>query len=262
MHVLLIDGQYVMSCVRHKIHLEHGSEAGNDILMLASISFINDLLKKQNYNQVLLCLDDPSRSLRREMHPSYKEGRVHNLNMAARTPMFIRSIKSIGVMSFVESGFDAVDIMASVMNKAAKLSDLKVTAMTNDRRVYPHLYNGMAVQGASVFDSKKPKITTPFQVKEEFGNLSRKQLVGVLSLMGDQKRGIPGVSGVGLKKACNIMSKHTDVMGVLSNIDEVRKMVSSADNQYLYEDLKLSYGLTVLNGNIPLEITSSEVRII
>lgn len=261
MHILLIDGQYLMSCMQHKINFEHGDGAGNDLLILASISFIDLLIKSNEYSHILLCLDDPSRSFRREIHPSYKENRISSLSITTRIPMYIRSINSMGVRSKFESGHEASDIMASIMSKAAHLNNVKLTAITNDKRLYPYLCQGMTIKSAAIFDSNKPRVVTLDTVERNFGGLSKKQLVGALSLIGDPKRGIPGVTGIGVRKSCTFMRNYEDIYGIMSNRDETQKLISSSKGFHAHEDLKLSYELTILNSKIPLGFSLSEIRI-
>ncbi|MCQ2735207.1 MAG: DNA polymerase I, partial [Alphaproteobacteria bacterium] len=105
--------------------------------------------------------------------------------------------------------------------------------------------------GVSFYDGMKDKFFTPEDVKEKFGVYPDK-VVDVQALAGDKTDNIPGVPGIGLKTASELVNQFGSLQNVLDHADQIpqakrRELILSHK-----EDAEISLKLVTLKADVPV----------
>ncbi len=166
-------------------------------------------------------------------------------------------LKSFGVLVLSKEGYEADDIIGTVVQKAGKENLEKIILsgdsdslqLVDEQTKVSILRQG--VKETALFDEK--------MVKEKFCGLTPKQLIDFKSLKGDQSDNIPGVKGIGEKTAMELLLKFGGVKNLYKEIEdnsckakEIREktkdILIKGKNQAV-----LSMELVILDKNVPVD---------
>jgi DNA polymerase-1 len=210
--------------------------------------FLNSIKKiktKFSSNYVVLAFDAPGETFRDRLFKEYKATRPP----APRDiPFQIEKAKEIsrfiGIMVYEIPGYEADDILATITMKLKDYGEIYIVSSDKDlmqlisRNVYVYdVFNDI------IYDAK--------QVKEKFG-VAPERIGDYLALCGDSIDNIPGVPGIGPRRAIEILNKYPDLETAL------KKEQRLAEHQTL---LMLSRELVKLNTNVPIELNPEEFSI-
>jgi DNA polymerase-1 len=112
----------------------------------------------------------------------------------------------------------------------------------------------------TMFDSFKNKRIGPEQVQEKFG-VSPEKVVDVQSLAGDSTDNVPGVPGIGIKTAAQLIQEFGDLDTLLAHASEI-KQNKRRENLIEHADkARLSRELVRLRNDVPLAISLDKARL-
>ena len=103
-----------------------------------------------------------------------------------------------------------------------------------------------SVQQAKVYDVAG--------VKDRFGGLGPEAVADIKALQGDSSDNIPGVPGVGVKTAVNLVSKFGDIEQIIAHIDEVTPPRAQKNIREGVEQLRESKVLTTIVKDAPVTL--------
>ena len=165
-------------------------------------------------NDSFVCVFDASRiSFRQDIYPEYKSNRAETpADLLIQGVMIRTGLADMGVPVLCIPGVEADDVIATL---ATTNSDSQTRVITSDKdlmqlvcdRVF--LYDGM----------KSHEIHEP-EVLEKFG-VRPDQVIDVQSLMGDSTDNVPGVHGIGPKKAAELINRFGSLDNLYTHIDEI-----------------------------------------
>lgn len=188
---------------------------------------------------------DKGKTFRHELFPEYKGHRPEMPeDLRQQWPHFPELVHAFGYPTVQAPGFEADDVLGTLARRFAG-PDLKVYLVTGDKD-YCQLVNENIV----ILDLMKEAEIGIAGVEEKFG-VPPERVIDVLGLCGDASDNIPGVPGVGPKKAAQYIQKYGDLEGVLANAASVggktgEKLVEHA------EDARLSRVLATIRDDVPL----------
>ena len=165
-------------------------------------------------NDSFVCVFDASRiSFRQDIYPEYKMNRSETpADLVAQGVMIRTGLADMGIPVLCIPGVEADDVIATLAqintNDKTRIitSDKDLMQLINDR---VFLYDGM----------KSKEIHEP-EVLEKFG-VRPTQVIDVQSLMGDSTDNVPGVHGIGPKKAAELINRFETLDNLYSHIDEI-----------------------------------------
>jgi 5'-3' exonuclease len=181
---------------------------------------------------LLVASDDDWRpQFRVDALPSYKGHRVEEPippELAPQMPMINEVLEAIGLARVGVPGFEAEDVIASMLAHASGRVDIvsgdrDLFALVRDpdiRVLYP--------KGAGVLE-----VVDEAEIERKYGIPGR--AYGAFAILrGDPSDGLPGLPGVGAKKAADLVRKHGDLEGLLKN-----GRLGDADRDYLQRAMKV-----------------------
>lgn len=190
---------------------------------------------------------------RNEIYSDYKCSRELPDEELAFQLQACRNITELaGVKCFASERFEADDLIASLARRGRE-KQRQIVILTRDKDL------GQLLQARDyLWDFNKNKRTDADSFKDKYG-VSANQFADYLALTGDQSDDIPGIAGIGPRKASALLEKFSGIEEIVANIDEVAKlpirgaaaMAQKLDEQR--DQLYLYKRLTMLEQKVPLE---------
>ena len=184
----------------------------------ATFGFLGTLLKllrTKRPDKLVLAMDSAGPTFRHEQYAEYKANRPA---MPEELPCQIDRIKQLVELMHIpilaKAGYEADDIIASLC-RSVDGTDTQVFICSKDKDLEQLI--GTKV---SMYDAKMDTVLDVEGLTKKKG-LSPKQTADVLALTGDSSDNIPGVPGIGPKKATGLVQKYGNLDVLLAHIDEV-----------------------------------------
>jgi DNA polymerase-1 len=191
--------------------------------------------------------DAGSKSFRNEIYPEYKAHRPPAPEDLIPQFALIRdATRAFGVPSIELPGYEADDLIAAYARKAADAGAF-VTIVSSDKDLMQLIVDGKV----EMMDPVKQKPVRTPEVMEKFG-VPPGKVVDVQALAGDSADNVPGVPGIGVKTAAELINAYGDLETLLSRAAEI-KQPKRRESLLAYADqARLSKRLVILDVETPL----------
>ncbi len=209
-------------------------------------SMMMQFFKDNQYDCIGVVFDAKHHNFRNDIYPEYKATRKETPpELIPQFPIMREAVKAFNVVSVEEEGFEADDLIASY-TKAALDEEMEVVIVSADKDLMqlmgPHV---------SVYDPMKRQMLDREDVEAKFG-VSPGQVIDVQSLAGDTSDNVPGVRGIGVKTAAELIKEFGSLENLLDNADKIpqarrRELITNGKEMAL-----LSKKLVTLEENAPL----------
>jgi DNA polymerase I len=196
-----------------------------------------------------LVFDAGRKTFRNELYPDYKAHREEPPeDMRPQFGLTIEMARACGAPVFVEPGYEADDIIATLVRQA-RAQGLACTVLTGDRDLYQLIADDVDIVLPGKRGEFERVTTAAFQEKYGF---PRDRFVDFKALMGDPSDNIPGIQGIGEKTAAKLVSTYGKLEQLYGNIDMVKppsakdKLKASKEQAFLFRQL------VTLNHEVPV----------
>ncbi len=221
------------------------SKGENTSGIFGFLNTFEKIKKRIPSDHICLAFDAPGETFRDEVYKEYKATRPP---APEDLPFQIQKVKELGkhlgIPCFELEGYEADDILATF---AQRLKDKgKVYIVSFDKDLLQLVNDSIFVYDAYqdvVYDRKK--------VVEKIG-APPERIVEFLALTGDASDNVPGVPGIGPKRALEILKKYSNFEDA---IEKDKRLISYKD------EALLSRKLVILECNVPLKITPQDVAV-
>ena len=254
-HFYLVDGSgYIF---RAYYALPPLSRKSDGLPTGAVIGFCNMLFKlledsrsddsKNKPTHFAVIFDSARKNFRNEIYKEYKANRSEAPDDLAPQFNYIRkAVKAFNLPSVEQINYEADDLLATYAQQINKLG-AKVTIISSDKDLMQ-----LVSKDVRLFDPMKSKVIGKKEVEEKFG-VKPEQVIDVQSLAGDSSDNIPGVPGIGIKTAAELIKKYKNLDNLLKKTDEIsqkkrRETLIENKNSAL-----LSRKLVTLKNDVPVE---------
>lgn len=250
--VAVIDGNSLMHRAFHAISAPLTAPDGTPTnavygFMVMFIRFIQE----QKPDAVVCAFDSGKPQFRIDKLPQYKANRPPmDENLRPQFAVAEEILKALNVPVVKISGIEGDDILGSVAHQASKLN-MASHLLTGDKDAY-QLINDTVSVFTTVRGTSSLGIYDKQAVFDRYGVWPR-QFIDYLGLMGDSADNIPGVSGIGPKKASTLLQKFDSLEGIYEHIDELR----GKDKEHLCEDKDkafLSRDIATIRNDVALDL--------
>ncbi|AQW85797.1 DNA polymerase I, 5' --_ 3' polymerase, 5' --_ 3' and 3' --_ 5' exonuclease [Campylobacter pinnipediorum subsp. caledonicus] len=218
-------------------HLKN--KQGNSSGMISGFAnFINNLKDEFESDYIIFALDSKGKTLRHDIDNDYKANRSEPpKELKEQLPICIKMIEDMGLCAINKDGYEADDIIASVV-KIAKSKDIFVRVVTHDKDLY------------QLIDDGKVSIYSPITKIEHDSNsclekygVRPEKILDFLALIGDTSDNIPGVKGIGTKGAKKLLDEFKDIEDIYNNLSLVlnertkNMLIDGKDSAFLSKKL-------------------------
>ena len=192
---------------------KHGFPTG---LLTGFINFIASLHKDHSSDFLIFALDAKGPSFRNEIDPNYKANRAPAPEeLIKQLPIAIDWIDKMGYKSLLMSGFEADDMIASVVHHAKK-QGFDVRVVSHDKDLYQLIDDDKVV----LVDALSKKVLNEIHCFEKYG-VHPVQFIDYQALIGDTADNVPGVKGIGKVTAEKLLVQFGTLDKIYECLDEV-----------------------------------------
>lgn len=185
-------------------------------LLTGFINFIASLHKDHSSDYLIFALDAKGPSFRAEIDPNYKANRSPAPEeLIMQLPIAIEWIDKMGYKSLSMSGYEADDMIASVV-KSARQHGFLVRVVSHDKDLYQLIDDDRVV----LVDAISKKVMNERHCEEKYG-VHPRQFIDYQSLIGDTADNVPGVKGIGKVTAQKLLNQFVTLDAMYERLEEV-----------------------------------------
>ena len=261
-HFYLIDGSgYIFRAyyalpplTRKSDGLPVGAVTGfcNMLFKLLEDSKSDDNLQKPTHFAVIF--DSARKNFRNEIYSDYKGNRSETPDDLVPQFEYIRkSVTAFNLPSVELINYEADDLIATYTEQILK-KGAKVTIVSSDKDLM-QLYK----KDVRLYDPMKNKFITSKDVIDKFG-VNPKKIIDVQSLAGDSSDNVPGVPGIGIKIAAELINKYGTLEKLLDKTHEIKQNKRRETIIENKEKAIISKKLVTLKKDVPIKEKIEEFR--
>ena len=262
-HFYLIDGSgYIFRAyyalpplTRKSDGLPTGAVNGfcNMLFKLLEDSKSENNLQKPTHFAVIF--DAARKTFRNEIYSDYKANRSDPPEDLAPQFEYIRkSVIAFNLPSVDLINYEADDLIATYTQQILE-KGAKVTIVSSDKDLM-QLYK----KDVRIFDPMKNKFITPEDINNKFG-VDPKKVIDVQALAGDSSDNVPGVPGIGVKTAAELINKYGTLEKLLDKANEIKQ---NKRRETLIENKDkaiISKKLVTLKKDVPIKISLKDFKL-
>ena len=224
----------------------------------AVMGFCNMIFKLLNDHpdaKVAVIFDAARHNFRNEIYPEYKANRSETPeDLIPQFPIIREATAAFGLPSLELDGYEADDLIATYA-KCAREKNIKCVIVSSDKDLMQLVYDGQV----RMLDPIKQTYIGVEQVFEKFG-VSPDKVVDIQALAGDSIDNVPGVPGIGIKTAAELINLYGDLEGLIANISNIKQPKRRETLENNIENARISKKLVVLDENVPVPVPLEDLK--
>ena len=190
------------------------------VFVVCYLNYLEDSKSDKNLQKpthFAVIFDSARKTFRNEIYSEYKANRAEAPDDLAPQFEYIRkSVLAFNLPSVELVNYEADDLIATYVDKILK-GGAKVTIVSSDKDLM-QLYK----KNVRIYDPMKNKFITEEDVHKKFGVDSSK-VIDVQSLAGDSSDNVPGVPGIGVKTAAELINRYGTLEKLLDSTNEIKQ---------------------------------------
>ena len=246
-HLYLIDGSGFVFRAFHALPPLTRPDGTPVNAVLGFTNMLWKILRETDADHAAVIFDTARLTFRNEIYELYKANRGETPEeLIPQFPLVREAAGAFNLASIELVGFEADDLIAAYV-EAARARGARVTIVSADKDLM------QLVEGDSVvmYDYFKNREIGPDQVHERFG-VGPERVIDVQALAGDSTDNVPGVPGIGVKTAAQLINDYGDLDRLLERAEEIKQPKRRQNLIEHAEMARLSRDLVTLRRDAPL----------
>jgi len=248
-HVVLIDASGFIFRAYHAIQQPLTNPQGTPV---AAVYGFTQMLLKQlddlNPDHLAVIFDSARETFRNEIAPDYKANRPEPPEeLVVQFPLVRQATEAFNLDCIEIPGFEADDLIATYARLAVE-AGADVTIISSDKDLMQ-----LVSDRVTMLDTTKNRRIGPDQVKEKFG-VPPNKVVDVQALAGDSIDNVPGIPGIGVKTAAQLINDYGDLDTLLERASEIKQTKRRESLLEHADKARLSRQLVHLRNDVPVKI--------
>jgi DNA polymerase-1 len=259
-HVYLVDGSGYIFRAYHALPPLNRKQDG--LQVNAVLGFCNMLWKllremkpEERPTHLAVVFDKSEHTFRTEFYPEYKANRsAPPDDLIPQFPLVREAVRAFDIPCLEQGGFEADDLIATYVRQACELG-ADATIVSSDKDLMQ-----LVSDCVLMYDTMKDKRIGIPEVIEKFG-VPPEKVIEVQALIGDSTDNVPGVPGIGVKTAAQLIGEYGDLETLLKRAGEIKqekRRQSLIDNA---EKARLSKRLVTLDDNVKLDVPLADLAV-
>src|ERR1700731_3617996 len=258
-HVFLVDGSGYIFRAYHALPPINRKSDG--LQLNAVFGFCNMLwkllreMKDDQPTHLAVVFDLSEQTFRTEMYPDYKAHRPDPPDdLKPQFGLIRQAVHAFELPCLEQGGFEADDLIATYVRQACE-AGATATIVSSDKDLM-QLVNDCVV----MFDTMKDKKIGRAEVIEKFG-VPPDKVIEVQALIGDSIDNVPGVPGIGVKTAAQLIGEYGDLETLLKRAPEIKqekRRQALIDNA---EQARLSKKVVTLDDQVKLDVPIGDLAV-
>jgi len=258
-HLFLVDGSGYIFRAYHA--LPPLTRKSDGLQVNAVLGFCNMLwkllaeMKDDKPTHLAVVFDKSEKTFRTDFYPEYKAHRPEApADLIPQFPLIREAVHAFEIPCLEQAGYEADDLIATYARLACE-AKATTTIVSSDKDLMQLVGNGVIM-----YDTMKDRRIGRDEVIEKFG-VPPEKVIEVQALIGDTSDNVPGVPGIGVKTAAQLIGEYGDIETLLKRAKEIKqdkRRQSLIDNA---EQARLSKRLVTLDQNVPLEVPVDQLAV-
>lgn len=212
------------------------------------------MLRDYHAPYLAVIFDSARENFRNEIYPEYKANRDETPeDLIPQFDLIREATKAFDIPALEMPGFEADDLIAAYTKQAVEAGK-KVVIVSSDKDLMQ-----LVQPGVRMLDPMKGKWIGEEQVIEKFG-VTPDKVVDVQALAGDSVDNVPGVPGIGVKTAAQLINEYGDLDTLLERASEIKQNKRREKLIEHAEDARVSRQLVRLDENAPVPLSLDELK--
>ncbi len=213
------------------------------------------LLADTESDGVAVIFDTARKTFRNDIYPDYKANRPPPPEeLIPQFDLIREATRAFNVPCIELAGYEADDLIATYARLARERGQ-EVTVVSSDKDLMQ-----LVGEGVAMFDPVKNRTIGLEQVVERFG-VPPEKVIDVQSLAGDSTDNVPGVPGIGVKTAAQLIIEYGDLDTLLERAGEIKQPKRRQNLTEFAEQARVSRRLVTLDQNAPIEVPLDELKL-
>ncbi len=220
-HLYLVDGSGYIFRAYYAVRSNPRSDGTpiNAVLGFSNMlmKLLQDLHDGEKPTHFAVIFDTARKSFRNDFYKEYKSHRPPAPeDLVPQFPLIRDATRAFSVPSVEMVNYEADDLIATYA-KEAQAKGFKVTIISSDKDLMQ-----LVGDNISMFDSMKGRHIYEAEVQEKFG-VGPERVIDVQALAGDSADNVPGVPGIGIKTAAELINTYGDLDAVFENVEKIKQ---------------------------------------
>jgi DNA polymerase-1 len=259
-HVFLVDGSSYIFRAYHALPPLNRKSDGlqvNAVLGFCNMlwKLLRDMKPEDQPTHLAVIFDKSEHTFRNKLYADYKAHRPDApADLIPQFPLIRDATRAFDIPCLEMLGFEADDLIATYARQACEVQ-ANVTIVSSDKDLM-QLVNDCVI----MYDTMKDKKIGIAEVIEKFG-VPPEKVIEVQSLIGDSTDNVPGVPGIGVKTAAQLIGEYGDLETLLGRAGEIKqekRRQALIDNA---EKARISKVLVTLDQNVDLEVPLADLAV-
>src|SRR6478735_9587872 len=259
-HVFLVDGSGYIFRAYHALPPLNRKSDGlqvNAVLGFCNMlwKLLRDMKEEDKPTHLAVVFDKSERTFRNELYKDYKAHRPDApADLIPQFPLIRDATRAFDIPCLEMLGFEADDLIATYARQACAVK-ANVTIVSSDKDLM-QLVNDCVV----MYDTMKDKKIGIPEVIEKFG-VPPEKVIEVQALIGDSSDNVPGVPGIGVKTAAQLIIEYGDLETLILRAGEIKqdkRRQTLIDNA---EIARISKRLVTLDQHVNLEVPVEDLLV-
>src|SRR5262250_2721587 len=210
-------------------------------------------MKDDQPTHLAVVFDLSEHTFRTDMYPDYKAHRPEPPDdLRPQFPLIRQAVHAFDLPCLEQQGFEADDLIATYVREACEVG-ATATIVSSDKDLM-QLVNDRVI----MFDTMKDRKIGRPEVIEKFG-VPPEKVIEVQALIGDSTDNVPGVPGIGVKTAAQLIGEFGDLETLLKRVGEIKqdkRRQSLIDNA---DAARISKKLVTLDDKVKLDVPLADL---
>ena len=259
-HLFLVDGS---SYIFRAYHALPPINRKSDGLQLNAVfgfcnmlwKLLRDMKPEEKPTHLAVVFDLSEHTFRTEMYPDYKAHRPDPPDdLRPQFPLIRQAVQAFDLPCLEQAGFEADDLIATYVRQACE-AGATATIVSSDKDLMQLIGDCVVM-----FDTMKDRRIGRAEVIEKFG-VPPEKVIEVQALIGDSTDNVPGVPGIGVKTAAQLIGEYGDLETLLKRANEIKQ---EKRRQALIENAeaaRLSKKLVTLDDHVKLDVPIGDLAV-
>jgi DNA polymerase-1 len=260
-HVFLVDGSsYIFRAYFQSMNQDAKYNYRSDGLATGAVRMfcamlIRLLTEMKRPTHLAVVFDKSEHTFRNELYPDYKAHRPDApADLVPQFRLIREAVHAFDLPCLEQAGFEADDLIATYVREACE-AGATATIVSSDKDLM-QLVSDCVV----MWDTMKDRRIGPAEVVEKFG-VPPDKVIEVQALIGDSTDNVPGVPGIGVKTAAQLIGEYGNLETLLARAGEIKQqkrreaLIENADKA------RLSKTLVTLDTRVPLDVPLADLAV-
>jgi DNA polymerase I len=259
-HVFLVDGSSYIFRAYHALPPLNRKSDGlqvNAVLGFCNMlwKLLRDMPPDNKPTHLAIVFDKSEITFRNRIYPDYKAHRPPAPDDLIPQFALIRdAVRAFDLPSLEQAGFEADDLIATYAREAGERG-ATTTIVSSDKDLMQ-----LVTDKVTMYDTMKDRRIGIAEVIEKFG-VPPEKVVEVQALAGDSTDNVPGVPGIGVKTAAQLIAEYGDLNTLLQRAGEIKQPKRREALIENAEKARISRQLVLLDDKVDLEVPLEDLAV-